>query len=264
MARVVLVLVLLVLSPGGGLSPALAEDCDAATDKAMTKGGTQVKEGEKQVIINMTIEESEDTVNLFVKPESGFKGVRLDLHGSNGTHHVAWFLVEPKCFLQNKWHQTQAWANTNTDDSTSFSLGFDIWKCKMECRIDSPTLSQYNLSVVAHGASKWLTGNAPQQCTIKYLATSYHFNVTTCMEPPAPTTTTTSTTTTTTTTTTVTVPLHNQTQWQTTTNPTSDQDPTGDNLWVVWVVGVVVGVLVLVGVLVGVLVYLRNRRRRRL
>ena len=243
MARVVLVLVLLVLNPGVGLSPALAEDCAAAADKSMT-------EGEIQGIINKTIEGSGDTVNLFVMPESGFKGVRLDLHGSDGTHHAAWFPVEPQCFRQdNKWYQSQAWANTNTDGSTSLSLGFRIWRCAMECTIDSPAPSQYNLSVVAHGASKWLTGNVPWQCTSEYMVNLNSLNVTTCIEPPAPTTTTTNT---------VTVPLRNQTQWQTTTNTTSDQETAGDNLWVV---GVVVGLLVLVKVLVGVLVYLRNRRR---
>ena len=93
MARVVLVLVLLVLSPGGGLSPALAKDCAAAEDKAMTKVGVQVTEGRTQDIKIKTIEESENIVTLFVLPKSGFKGVHLDLHGSDGTHHAAWFPV---------------------------------------------------------------------------------------------------------------------------------------------------------------------------
>ena len=190
MARVVLVLVLLVLSPGGGLSPALAEDCAAAADKAMTERGVQVTEGGTQGIINKTIDGSEGTVNLFVMPESGFKGVHLDLYGSDGTHHAAWFPLESQCFQQyNKWHQAQVWANTNTDGNTSLSLGFFTWKCKMECKIDSPAPSQYNLSLVAHGASKWLTGNAPDKCHITYMSTPKNFNVTTCKNPPTPLTT---------------------------------------------------------------------------
>ena len=179
----------------------------------MTEGGTQG-------IINKTIDGSEGTVNLFVMLESGFKGVHLDLHGSDGTHHTAWFPVEPQCFRQdNKWYQSQAWAKTNTDGSTNLSLGFRIWRCQMECTLDSPAPSQYNFSMVAHGASKWLTGNGPQQCTIAYLSNPNLFYLTTCMEPPAPTTTTTTTTT------------------------SSDQETAGGNLWVV------VGVLVLVEVL---------------
>ena len=188
MARVVLVLVL-VFSPGGGLSQALAEDCAASEDKAMIKG-VQVTEGRELAIKNMITEETKERFNLFVMPESGFKGVHLDLYGSDGTHHAAWFPLESQCFQQyNKWHQAQVWANTNTDGNTSLSLGFFTWKCKMECKIDRPAPSQYNLSLVAHGASKWLTGNAPDKCHITYMSTPKNFNVTTCKNPPTPLTT---------------------------------------------------------------------------
>ena len=60
----------------------------------MTEGGTQG-------IKSKTIEESGNSVTLFVMPKSDFKGVRLDLHGGDGTHHAAWFPVEPQCFPQD-------------------------------------------------------------------------------------------------------------------------------------------------------------------
>ena len=174
MARVVLVLVLLVFkSPGGGLGRAVAENCTAAEDKAMEKEGIQVTEGGTQVIKNKTMIGNNITITLFVKPESDFKGVHLEVHGSDGTHHATWFPAEFQfSSLNNMWYQTQAWASANasTDGNTNLIFGFHIYTCKKKCRIYSPKSTQYSLSVVAHGASKWLTGNSPDSCNREMVA----------------------------------------------------------------------------------------------
>ncbi|XP_063887187.1 uncharacterized protein LOC135114896 isoform X2 [Scylla paramamosain] len=184
-----LLLLLIALSPGGAPGPTLALDCDDAN--------TVVKERETQVIVTMDIGTSElASIIMFVKPESDFEGVRVDVQESDGTHHSAWFPAE--CFPRNgMWQQflPDTWITKRRLD-----LRFVFHACGKECKITTVQRGPHSLSVVAHGPSRWIKGRTPTTCDVTFAGKSWNAQLPTCQDPPSTKKITTTTITTTNTT----------------------------------------------------------------
>ncbi|XP_045101029.1 uncharacterized protein LOC123498017 [Portunus trituberculatus] len=145
-------------------SPALAQDCNAAD--------TVVKEGTPHVIkTTLFIQYSagyDGSLTLFVKPESDFEGVTLYTMTNDATLHTAWFPAEEKCFPRDgKWLQFKAmvW-------STGWGLQFHLMSgaCWEECYINTDQTIPINLSVVAHGPSRWLSRRPHEHCEINLIS----------------------------------------------------------------------------------------------
>lgn len=144
-----LLLVLLKLYPGGGPAHTLAQTCPSAD--------VVVQEGRKQVIINIPPEKNDfHYSDLYVKPQSSFEGLSVNVTGTNGKQFVASFSADSVCFPDygqwyKLWVSAQAHADTNT-----LTFRFTNGKCKRECEMSNSTESLQRFKVVAHGSSSWL------------------------------------------------------------------------------------------------------------
>ncbi|XP_063877384.1 uncharacterized protein LOC135109737 [Scylla paramamosain] len=180
-----LLLLLVALSPGGAPSPILALDCDAAD--------TEVKEGHTRIIKTEDHKKilSNGDMKLFVKAESDFIGVLLDVEESDGTHHTAWFPAE-ECYPPNgKWQEFRAWAGPTT---TGFDLRLRSGTCRKWCESSAASRNPVSLSIVAYGPSKWIVGKPPVGCDVALDVGPRAIRLPTCQEPPSTATTTTTTT----------------------------------------------------------------------
>ncbi|XP_063849768.1 uncharacterized protein LOC135094004 [Scylla paramamosain] len=229
-------LLLLALSPGNAPSPTLAQDCSAAD--------MVVKEGQPQVINTTQVirngERYEGHLTLFLKPESDFEGVRLDVQASNGTHHTAWFPAEEECFPRDgTWREFEArtWKTEN-----GFYLGFMSGRCWKECWIKIFQISLKSLSVVAYGPSRWRNEKPPKGCSVTLVRLSLRIQLPVCQVAPSTTTRTTNATTT----------------IATTSGDIWTSKPTHDNIIIIALSAVVVLVMV---VLVAVVVVFCKKRR---
>ncbi|XP_050704694.1 uncharacterized protein LOC126990188 [Eriocheir sinensis] len=183
-------------APGVSLSPGLDPRCPAHTtiseDDEWANIGTlqNLKLGWGMV--------------LFVHPDPGFKGVRLVAAG-DGWQQDAWFTLDNTCFpLDARWWRLWGgvWGRRNDDNNNDGFLDFGVQTgdCDLGCRRAGHFLNAMNVTVVAHGPSRWIL-SYPQQCTVEeYKKDRYSWI--NCTSHPTTTTTTTPTTTTTTTTTT--------------------------------------------------------------
>ena len=171
-----LLLLLLPLSPGGGPTLSLAEDCTRAD---------QVVGSERQLIKSKDIGGPEGTLNVFVMPQHGFYGISIHVNGTGGTQHSAMFDNEPECFQQDdKWQQLQPWATIDGDDGT-ITIGFNTPTCSRGCNKDDPPRTLSSINVKAYGPSKWIYGTPPQDCLIEYLNNLLPSNLPVCKQPPA-------------------------------------------------------------------------------
>ncbi|XP_063875921.1 mucin-5AC-like [Scylla paramamosain] len=213
-----LLLLLLALRPGGAPSLTLSQDCSAA-DKIVKEGQTEVISTTQSILKQGRYE---GNLTLFVKPESGFKGVSLHAWASDGTHHTTWFPAEEKCFPRDgKWVEFLAMIWTTRKGLVFNSVSAVCWK---RCKINTVQAILMNISVVAHGPSRWLTGNPPWQCEVTYYRTKSPDRTAKCLLSP-PTATTNTTVTTTTTTTSPPIATNNTTATTTTTTTTTSTSP---------------------------------------
>ena len=162
-------------------SPAVPEDCDAADVNIQKKWKTEL-------ITTTDTEERGGSVAVFVRRGGGddFRGVQLDVCGRDGTHHAAWFRVGRHCFpKREKWMELKAWVRLHSDNA-SVSLGFDAGSCVWGCKQVNPPPSLVNLTIQAHGTSKWIIDAPPKECDITYLSTSTQpSTLPACEEPPS-------------------------------------------------------------------------------
>ncbi|XP_050724546.1 mucin-2-like [Eriocheir sinensis] len=223
-------------APGASLSPGLDPRCPAHTtisgDDEWANIGTL-----KKVTVGWGMV-------LFVHPDPGFKGVRLVAAG-DGWQQDAWFTLDNTCFpLDARWWRL--WGGVgrrrNDDNNNDGILDFGVrtGDCYLGCRRTGHFLNAVNVTVVAHGPSRWRL-SYPRQCTVEGYK-QYRYSWINCTSPTTTTTTPTTTTTTTTTTPTTT------TTTTTTTTPTTTTT-TATTIAII-VVPVTIGVAVVVVLLV--------------
>ncbi|XP_050706003.1 uncharacterized protein LOC126991276 isoform X3 [Eriocheir sinensis] len=186
-------------APGASLSPGLDPRCPAHT--TISEDDEWANIGTLQ---NLKLGWGMD---LFVHPDPGFKGVRLVAAG-DGWQQDAWFTLDNTCFpLDARWWRLWGgvWGSRNDDNNNDGFLGFVVrtGDCYLRCRRTGHFLNAMNVTVVAHGPSRWIL-KYPRQCTVEeYKQDRYSWiNCTSHPTTTTPTTTTTTTTTPTTTTTT--------------------------------------------------------------
>ncbi|XP_063849631.1 uncharacterized protein LOC135093901 [Scylla paramamosain] len=183
-----LLLLLLVLGLGGAPRPTLALNCSVAVVEEGQTKPISIKPAKSQRIFG------------FMRPESDFKGVRLELQERNGTPRTAWFPASRECFPRNgMWLQLQ----TNIEPLTSgdFRLIFHTSACRKECLLQT-TSSFHIISMAAAGPSSlYRSKDPPINCEWDLMPFSRHNNQSTrtplspCQDAPSNTTTTTTTTT---------------------------------------------------------------------
>lgn len=169
-----LLLLLLGLSPRGGPNPTLALDCDAAD--------TVVREAQTRIVKTDDFEKirSNGDLKLFVKAESGFRGVLLEVEESDGSRHTAWFPAEDCYPPIDSWQEFRAWAGTT---ATGFDLRLRSGACRKWCESTTPSRKPVSLSVVAYGPSKWITGKPQQGCDVTFDIGPSAKRLPTCQEP---------------------------------------------------------------------------------
>ncbi|XP_063850105.1 uncharacterized protein LOC135094181 [Scylla paramamosain] len=186
MESVLLLLVVAVvaaLGSEGASSFTHAVDCSAAD--------ILVGNGEAKLIESMNVKGGAGYFNLYMKPESGFKGVQVQVEETDGANHSAWFRYGSVCFpRREEWVQFMAgtWITRN-----GLFLRFRSSKCWFYCKTESSLRQPISLSMVAHGPSRWMKGFPPKECGMIYYdpATSEYLN--SCSQIPFTTTATSST-----------------------------------------------------------------------
>ncbi|XP_050718703.1 uncharacterized protein LOC126999787 [Eriocheir sinensis] len=185
-------------APGASLSPGLDPRCPANT--------TISGDDEWANIYTWQIVTHGCCKVLFVHPDPGFKGVRLVAAG-DGWQQDAWFTLDNTCFpLDARWWRllVGVWGGRNDDNNNDGFLVFGVrtGDCYLVCRRTGHFLNAVNVTVVAHGPSRWRLSYS-RQCNVEgYKQDRYSWI--NCTSHPTTTTTTPTTTTPTTTTTTAT------------------------------------------------------------
>ncbi|XP_050708400.1 uncharacterized protein LOC126993385 isoform X5 [Eriocheir sinensis] len=173
-------------APGASLSPGLDPRCPANTtisgDDEWANIGTL-----KKVTVSWGMD-------LFVHPDPGFKGVRLVAAG-DGWQQDAWFTLDNTCFpLDARWWRL--WGGVerrrNDDNNDGFlDFGVRTGDCYLRCRRTGHFLNAMNVTVVAHGPSRW-TLKYPWKCIVEEYK-QYRYSWINCTSHPTTTTTTTTT-----------------------------------------------------------------------
>ncbi|XP_050717474.1 uncharacterized protein LOC126999156 [Eriocheir sinensis] len=182
-------------APGASLSPGQDPLCPANT--------TILGDDEWAIIYTWQNVTHDWGKFLFVHPDPGFKGVRLVAAG-DGWQQDAWFTLDNTCFpLDARWWWLRGgvWKRRNDDNNNDGILDFDVQTgdCYLRCRRTGHFLNAMNVTVVAHGPSRWRLSH-PWPCTVEgYKQDRYSWI--NCTSHPTTTTTTPTTTTTTTATT---------------------------------------------------------------
>ncbi|XP_050731508.1 uncharacterized protein LOC127006067 [Eriocheir sinensis] len=108
-------------------------------------------------------------LNLFVHPDSGFKGVRLVSKGDDWQHDV-WFTLDNTCFPRDaEWQALYVgvWKKRNDDNND-----YDLWPkvragdCAFKCRKTGRYPGDVKLTVAGHGPSRWRL-ESPAPCTVE-------------------------------------------------------------------------------------------------
>ncbi|XP_045137083.1 uncharacterized protein LOC123519663 [Portunus trituberculatus] len=180
MARVLppLLLLLMPLSPGIAPSATLAMDCNAAD--------TIVKEGQTKVILRVRFHEVKYNLILFVKPDTDFEGVRLDVQETDGTNHTAW-LPEECIPRDGTWREFLVWTGLT---ETKIALRFRTGKCRRWCESETTLRQPIRITVVAHGPSRWIKRYTPENCNVTNVLNVDPERLSICQEPPSISTTT--------------------------------------------------------------------------
>ncbi|XP_063849750.1 uncharacterized protein LOC135093995 [Scylla paramamosain] len=174
-----LLLLLMALSPGTAPSPTLAVDCSSAD--------TVVKEGQTKVIVRVRFAEIKYDLILFVKPESNFQGVRLDVQETDGTNHTAWLPAE--CVPSDgTWREFLVWTGLTEN---KVALRFRTGKCRKWCESESASRQPIRVTVVAYGSSRWIKRYALEGCNVAKVSTTVSpEHLPSCQQPPFTNTTT--------------------------------------------------------------------------
>ncbi|XP_050723079.1 uncharacterized protein LOC127001888 [Eriocheir sinensis] len=149
-------------APGASLSPGLDPRCPADT--------TILGDDEWANITTMQNLTYDWSKFLYVHPDPAFKGVRLVAAG-DGWQQDAWFTLDNTCFpLDARWWRL--WARIqrrrNDDNNNDGFLGFYVrtGDCYLACHRTGHFLNAVNVTVVAHGPSRWRL-TYPRQCSVE-------------------------------------------------------------------------------------------------
>ncbi|XP_063849719.1 uncharacterized protein LOC135093968 [Scylla paramamosain] len=176
-----LLLLLLSLSPGTAPSHTLALDCSSAD--------AIVKEKERKVIVKVPFDEVIYNIILFVKPESDFEGVRLDVQERDGTNHTAW--LPAVCVPRDgTWREFLVWAGLT---KTKVALRFRTGKCRKWCETKTPKHFPISVTVVAYGSSRWIKRYMTSNCNVTKASKPDPELLPRCQKPPSTKTITTTT-----------------------------------------------------------------------
>ncbi|XP_063879727.1 uncharacterized protein LOC135110945 [Scylla paramamosain] len=180
-----LLLLLVSLSPGGAQSPNLALDCNAVL--------IVVKKLQKQIISSkqFTWSEAFSNSSLFVKPESDFEGVRLNVQSNDSTnHHQTVLFPAEECLPRNgKWLQFDTGIRKRRKRHVLYA---SCGKSRKGYTI-SVLQGVHTLSVEAHGSSRWIKGFLPKGCDVILPSTSENEQLATSKKSSSSATTTTTT-----------------------------------------------------------------------